>query len=328
MLQLLFDDKYALWSDLIHRGSDRLFLATEDTPEIGSRVPLEIRAKAGGLPIRLNVEVVARRPRSRRFQAGCYIRLDGESLDKCRRFLGLEPPGAAYQRARRSARVHTEVRVRVETPAGEKRGTTRNLSSTGAFLVVPASLNPGERLQLVLELPDGEVEVEADVQWGSKNGHNAIGVRFVALSVADRTRIEAHVLRTLTLLRQGAVKGPAPVVVADDDPAIIDLLVTALSRHDFEVYEARTGPDALSLIRQLHPRVVLLDILMPGLDGVDICKTLRSDGELFAVPVIFISALEEEALERVADEAGASDFLSKPLVLADLLNMVGEYLRG
>lgn len=160
---------------------------------------------------------------------------------------------------------------------------------------------------------------------GRPGGH--IGVRFVDVSANDTVRLEAFVSDALAH-DADEEKRPAPVVVADDDPAIIDLLVTALSKHGFEVYEARTGRDALALIRQLRPRVVLLDILMPGLDGLDICKTMRADAELFETPVIFISALDEQSLAEVADEAGASDYMTKPLHLTDLLNLVGEYLQG
>jgi DNA-binding response OmpR family regulator len=63
------------------------------------------------------------------------------------------------------------------------------------------------------------------------------------------------------------------------------------------------------------------------MDGVDICKTMRADVELADIPVIFASALDQARLHLVADESGATDYLSKPLTLGDLLNVVGRYLK-
>ena len=75
------------------------------------------------------------------------------------------------------------------------------------------------------------------------------------------------------------------------------------------------------------PALVLLDILMPRIDGADVCKAMRADAEMADIPVIFVSALEIETLHRVADESGASDYLVKPVALSDLFNLVGRYLK-
>jgi CheY-like chemotaxis protein len=71
----------------------------------------------------------------------------------------------------------------------------------------------------------------------------------------------------------------------------------------------------------------VLDILMPGIDGLDICKMMRADVEMAEIPVIFLSALDEDRLHQIADEAGATDYLCKPVSLADLLNLIGSYLK-
>lgn len=80
-------------------------------------------------------------------------------------------------------------------------------------------------------------------------------------------------------------------------------------------------------MRETRPNLVVLDILMPGIDGVDICKMMRADVEMADIPVIFLSALDPARLHIVADEAGASDYLGKPVALADLINMFGTYLK-
>ena len=65
---------------------------------------------------------------------------------------------------------------------------------------------------------------------------------------------------------------------------------------------------------------------MPGVDGADICRMMRADVELAHVPVIFISALDETSVVEICEQAGASDFLTKPVTLADLVAMVARYL--
>jgi len=72
------------------------------------------------------------------------------------------------------------------------------------------------------------------------------------------------------------------------------------------VHQARTGEQALAMVRELKPKLLVCDILMPGIDGVDVCKAMRSDVELADVPVVFVSALTPERLHQVAEEAGAT----------------------
>ena len=115
---------------------------------------------------------------------------------------------------------------------------------------------------------------------------------------------------------------------------VIDYMTTRLhppagvSAHlaGIPVLAASSGPEALALL-SADVDLVLLDILMPGMDGVDICKVMRADIELASIPVIFLSALEAGRLHAVADEAGATDYLPKPTTLTELLNLVGTHLK-
>ena len=104
-------------------------------------------------------------------------------------------------------------------------------------------------------------------------------------------------------------------------------MTTALSKSGYDVFHATNGDDALDMIRELHPALVVMDILMPGADGAEICKVMRSDAELADIKVVFVSALGEEVLHSVADEAGANDYLAKPLHLSELTEMVSHYLE-
>lgn len=85
------------------------------------------------------------------------------------------------------------------------------------------------------------------------------------------------------------------------------------------------GHEALELARTLRPRLLLLDVLMPGIDGTELCQTLRGDTALSALPIILLSAMGNR-LEQVADQAGATDCLAKPLTLGAIKAVVEKYL--
>jgi two-component system sensor histidine kinase/response regulator len=104
------------------------------------------------------------------------------------------------------------------------------------------------------------------------------------------------------------------------------MLDTLLSRHGYETYRASDGEEAADLIRDLCPDLVLLDLLMPGVDGADVCRMMRADVQLSRVPVIFMSALDEKSLVDICEQSGASDYLTKPVALTDVLSLVGRYL--
>ena len=119
----------------------------------------------------------------------------------------------------------------------------------------------------------------------------------------------------------------AQIIIVDDDPLVGGLTLELLTDAGYAARLIQDSLKAQEIIKAEKPALVILDILMPGLDGVDVCKTMRSDVELADIPVVFVSSLALERLHAVADEAGATDYLPKPVALNDLLNVVGEYLQ-
>jgi DNA-binding response OmpR family regulator len=110
------------------------------------------------------------------------------------------------------------------------------------------------------------------------------------------------------------------VLVADDDADILRFIEINLRLEGFEVVTARDGLDALAKATAVRPDLVLLDVLMPGIDGYAICARIRADAGLAAVPVIIVTANYGLAEMEAARQAGADDFLIKPFLPATLLD--------
>ena len=324
--RLSYPDKYRLWNALVRGNADRLFIASEDEPPIGSEISVEIKVEDKNLFFVVAGRVIGRRGQSNRFESGVFARIAESSLRECQSYLGMESLHNLERRARRSLRVHVEVPVRFIKPAVEQLGRTRNLSQTGLFVVSEINLAPGQQLELELELPGVPLAASAEVVWADADS-GAAGFDLGELSDEAAERLREFIDETREKQIAGEGSAPKPILIADDEPQILELISLALAKHGFEVYRAHSGQECLELVRQLTPRLVIMDILMPEIDGSEICKIMRGDAEWVGIPVIFVSALEPEVLHQVAADSGATDYLCKPLALGDLLNLVGEYLK-
>ena len=328
-LSLKYPDKYQLWTDMVRGNTGRLFVPTEEHPNLGSVVPVQLVLPTVTLPIVVLGQVVGRRPAGARFAAGVYLRLPEDETEKCRRFLGLAQSASFGDRARKSRRIRCQLRVAFSTPKLPEPAISLNLSAHGILLNLgcPAEFFAGQRVAIDIHIDEStRVAAQAEVCWVNLP-ESLVGLRFVEVAQADRAHLEKLLDRLFRSEQQSQAAAPRTVVVADDEPEILKLLTTVLMKHGFRTFQATSGGEALSLIRELLPRVVVMDILMPQIDGVDICKTMRADAEMLDIPVVFVSALNEQELHKVADDAGATDYLQKPLNLSELINVVGRYLK-
>lgn len=112
---------------------------------------------------------------------------------------------------------------------------------------------------------------------------------------------------------------PIRVLVVDDEKNILDIIKFNLEVEGYEVITSREGEEALRLVKELKPDLILCDIMMPELDGLEVCRRLKADGRTNQIPVVMLSA-RTQAHDKVASiEAGADDFITKPFDFSDLV---------
>ncbi|MGH8718706.1 MAG: response regulator [Burkholderiales bacterium] len=117
------------------------------------------------------------------------------------------------------------------------------------------------------------------------------------------------------------------ILVVDDNPQNVKLLADLLAVKGYNVITAASGKEALDKVTDEHPDLVLLDVMMPGMNGYEVCKSIRAESETSILPVVMVTALDPRE-ERVKGlEAGADDFLSKPINQPELLARVRSLLR-
>ena len=114
------------------------------------------------------------------------------------------------------------------------------------------------------------------------------------------------------------------VLTIDDDPAMTELLTLVLKTHGLDAYMANSGEKGLQMIHKLSPDVVILDLMMPGMDGWQVCTQVRS---FSAVPILILSALDSPGLVARALDGGADDYLVKPVPSGVLVAHLNTLVR-
>ncbi|HZF06003.1 MAG TPA: response regulator [Patescibacteria group bacterium] len=109
------------------------------------------------------------------------------------------------------------------------------------------------------------------------------------------------------------MRSPARILVADDTPANVRMLETRLRHDGYEVVVARDGEEALATAHATHPDLILLDIMMPKLDGIEVCRRLKSDRDFPFTPIIMVTAMSDTKDLVAGFEAGGDDYLTKPV---------------
>jgi two-component system, OmpR family, KDP operon response regulator KdpE len=114
------------------------------------------------------------------------------------------------------------------------------------------------------------------------------------------------------------------ILVVDDDPQIRKVIRSTLTRHGYDVFDARTGDEALVKLREELPDLILLDLNLPGMGGIEACRAIRAGSE---VPIIVLSVKSSEGDKVQALDAGADDYVTKPYGADELLARIRAALR-
>ncbi len=117
---------------------------------------------------------------------------------------------------------------------------------------------------------------------------------------------------------------PEKILVVDDEVTLLETLSYNLKKQGYDVEMASDGPTALELARSNHPDLIVLDIMLPGMDGFEVCRKIRKD---MNTPVLMLTARDDEIDRVVGLEVGADDYLTKPFSMRELLARVKALLR-
>ncbi len=120
---------------------------------------------------------------------------------------------------------------------------------------------------------------------------------------------------------------PSKILVVDDQPVNVQLLKRALEREGLTVIPAHSGQDALDLVQREHPDLILLDVMMPDMDGIEVCQRLQQDSLHKNIPVIFITARSSKEGRLAGLGVGAVDYITKPIDLDETIARVQTQLR-
>lgn len=114
------------------------------------------------------------------------------------------------------------------------------------------------------------------------------------------------------------------ILVVEDEPTLVETLEYNLSHRDYDVFTAMDGRKALEVARREHPDLIILDLMLPGIDGIEVCRVLRQE---MNVPILMLTARDEEIDKVVGLEVGADDYMTKPFSMRELMARVKALLR-
>ncbi|GEM_PF-168042 len=117
------------------------------------------------------------------------------------------------------------------------------------------------------------------------------------------------------------------LLLVDDNPTNLQVLYQTLDGHGYKLLLAKNGEDALNIVHKVHPALVLLDIMMPGMDGYEVCQSIKNDGQSADVAIIFLSALDDVKDKVQGFNAGAVDYIAKPFQSEEVIARVATHIK-
>lgn len=216
---------------------------------------------------------------------------------------------------RKSSRLKIRALVRAEYEGREY--ALENLSEIGAFIRTASPLAVGKELELRLvgkRLPE-PIELTAIVRH--RQTGVGMGVEFTQFQSAGQVRLKV-LLASVSVAR---------ILVVDDNEETRHVLSVALEQSAYDVVTAEDGMEGLQKALELQPDLIILDLAMPKLSGLEVCQRVRASPELAHVPIIVLTASTEPADFRAAQQRGAVLFVRKPFEVQKLLSHVQMLLH-
>lgn len=112
------------------------------------------------------------------------------------------------------------------------------------------------------------------------------------------------------------------ILIVDDDPCSLEIMTKMLGAAGFEVFTAANGQEGYSAAKKLRPDLIILDVMMPKMDGYEVCRLLKFDKEYSAIPVVFLTSRAQSVDRAIAAKVGADHFVNKPVNRQEMLDMI------
>ena len=144
----------------------------------------------------------------------------------------------------------------------------------------------------------------------------------------DREVVEKEIKNEDAAKFSNGSKGKKHVLVVDDDPLVVKILREPLERAGYSVNTASHGLEALKKVKEKRPDLIILDILMPLLDGFKVARLLKFDKRFKDIPIIVLTSRATEGERKMGEQVGANEFLYKPFRLPQVLDVVQRYLNA
>ena len=124
------------------------------------------------------------------------------------------------------------------------------------------------------------------------------------------------------------MKAKRKILLIDDHDSVLTLLEAVLKVRNYDVCYASNGPDGLGMAQSENPDLVLLDVMMPGMDGFKVCQALKQSEATKAIPVVFLTARGEESDREMGQRVGGEGFIKKPFRSVDLMDTITQLLEA
>lgn len=117
------------------------------------------------------------------------------------------------------------------------------------------------------------------------------------------------------------------ILIIDDDPATTRLLEVLLVREGYKIQTENLSANALQTTKDFSPNLIILDLMMPGTDGLEVCQNMKLDPETSSIPVLMFSAADQPELRKQASEAGVNQYITKPIHPNELKQIIKDWLQ-